>query len=676
MNLANPHFEAPHWLWLAVLGPLLLAWLHRYAAAARRRQLAQIASPHRLAELTRSHSPARRRVKHALLLVSLALFGMALARPQWGELEARDQWLGEDIIFVLDCSRSMLATDVQPNRLQRAKFAILDFVRRYGTGRVGVVAFAGAAFLQCPLTFDYDAFEEALRELDERTIPVGGSDIGRGLQEAFHAMEIKSPRKRIVLLTDGEDLEKSGVKEAEALAKEGVTVYTIGVGTAAGAELRTMTPTGQFDFVRDAQEQVVRSRLDEETLTAIAKATGGSYHPLGRLGEGLAKVRQVIEKTDAAGFARTRAQGVERFHVPLAIALLFLVVESLMGTRRGKTTMSAMNRTMRNSVAASVLAVGLYLLVATGAGAATNEAPSATSPVPAPPAPVTARGFYNSGVQQLAAGKLTEAEAMFQSALARQDEAVRAPALYNLGHARFELGREELKKAPPAGPTRERGERAATAGAGAIQSAQEALAGNNVQQMVAAYLRGKGARKELRAAYSAVRLALERHGKTLEKWRRALGDFRSTAELNPADTNALHNAALVERAIAELVDSVRQSQMIALQCAGNGAKLGDLLSQLKGKIPADQMPPGAKGDGDEEEDGEGEPQLEELAGMKEGESKDGREMDVSLSPDEAGKLLDGFKLGGNRRLPMGKGNTGYNVDGEPGTPKDRKLRDW
>src|SRR5437867_2917811 len=156
MNFANPHFEDPHWLWLAVLGPVALAALHRYAAAARRRQLARVASPHVLAELTGSHSPARRSVKNVLLLLVVALFGVALARPQWGQLETRDQWLGEDVVFVLDCSRSMLATDVAPNRLQRAKFSILDFVRRRGTGRVGLVAFAGNAFLQCPLTFDYD----------------------------------------------------------------------------------------------------------------------------------------------------------------------------------------------------------------------------------------------------------------------------------------------------------------------------------------------------------------------------------------------------------------------------------------------------------------------------------------------------------------------------------------
>lgn len=341
MDFAHPHFEEPAWLWLAVLAPVLLAGLHRYATLARRHQLARVASAQIIPTLTRTHSPARRRLKHFLLLMSVALFGVALARPQWGELKTQNQWLGDDVLFVLDCSRSMLATDVLPNRLQRAKYSILDFVRRHGTGRVGLVAFAGTAFLQCPLTLDYDAFEEALATLDERAIPVGGTDLGRSLREAFHAIEKRNSRKLIVIVTDGEDLEKAGAKEAAALAKDGVTVYTVGVGTPAGAELRATAPNGQSDFIRDDKGQVVRSRLDEETLTQIAKATGGEYFPLGRVGEGLQQVRRAIDAKNGAAFSRVRAQGVERFYVPLAIALILLISESLIGTRRresdGKT---------------------------------------------------------------------------------------------------------------------------------------------------------------------------------------------------------------------------------------------------------------------------------------------------------------------------------------------------
>src|SRR6266478_4279138 len=231
MTFAHPHFAEPRWLWLAVLGPLALAALQRYSAWARKRQLAQIASPHFVEELTRSHSPTRRAIKNSLLVLAVAAIGLALARPQWGQQQDTGQSLGEDIAFVLDCSRSMLAADVAPSRLQRAKLGILDFVQHRGRGRLGLVAFAGQAFLQCPLTFDYGAFQDALMAVDDKTIPILGTDVGRALDEGFHAMEQNSRRKLMVLITDGEDLEKSGVRTAESLAKQGVIVFVVGVGT-------------------------------------------------------------------------------------------------------------------------------------------------------------------------------------------------------------------------------------------------------------------------------------------------------------------------------------------------------------------------------------------------------------------------------------------------------------
>ena len=338
MSFTHPHFAEPLWLWLACLGPVALVALQRYSAAMRRRQLARVAAPEFVAELTRSHSPARRVFKEGLLAVAVCGIGLALARPQWGEERRQETQLrGEDIVFAVDCSRSMLAADVTPNRLQRAKLAILDFINRRGAGRVGLVAFAGQAFLQCPLTPDHDAFRDALTAMDERTIPVAGTDIGRALDESFRAMDKQAKRKVIVLLTDGEDLEKGGVKKAAALATNGVVVFTVGVGTPAGAEIQMLNEQGQPTLVRDSKGEVVRSRLDEATLRAVATATKGAYNPLGSLGEGLARVRTALEtRTDTGGTGGTK-RGVDRFHWAVAAVLLLGVVESLVGTRR-KTT--------------------------------------------------------------------------------------------------------------------------------------------------------------------------------------------------------------------------------------------------------------------------------------------------------------------------------------------------
>jgi Ca-activated chloride channel family protein len=329
------HFAEPRWLWLAAVAPALLTWLHWRAGRARARQLARMASPHFVAELTASHSPARRRFKEFLLLLAFGFAGLSLARPQWGSVETNNAWLGEDMVFVVDCSLSMTTTDVTPSRLQRAKFCLLDFVRRQTHGRVGLVAFAGSAFLQCPLTFDTDAFQESLLALDEKTMPIPGTDIGRALDEAYHAMDKQSRRKLVVLLTDGEDLEKAGVAVAKHLATNGVVVFTIGVGTPAGKEIQTVNAAGQPELLRDAKGGVVRSRLDETTLRDIARATGGSYYPLGPLGEGLMKVGSAIHALDAASEIRqARRSGMDHFYWPLAVALAVMVVESLTGTRR------------------------------------------------------------------------------------------------------------------------------------------------------------------------------------------------------------------------------------------------------------------------------------------------------------------------------------------------------
>lgn len=332
MNFSHLHFAEPAWLWLSVAAPCLLVWLHGYAARARRAQLAQMASPHFVGELTKSHSSARRHGKNILLLVVWVLAGLALARPQWGALETGQTWIGEDVVFALDCSASMTASDVLPSRLQRAKFAILDFVQRRNHGRVGLVGFAGSAFIQCPLTFDTGAFEETLLAMDEKTLPIPGTDIGRALGEANQAMDKTSHHKLVILVTDGEDLEKSGIAEAKMLATNGVVVFTIGVGTTEGKEIQVLNAAGQTEWLRDDKGQVVRSHLDEATLREIAQVTGGSYYPLGTLGEGMARIHPA-----AAGPGDKQAgreAGVERFHPFIAVLLILLVAESLISTRR------------------------------------------------------------------------------------------------------------------------------------------------------------------------------------------------------------------------------------------------------------------------------------------------------------------------------------------------------
>jgi tetratricopeptide (TPR) repeat protein len=315
--------------------------------------------------------------------------------------------------------------------------------------------------------------------------------------------------------------------------------------------------------------------------------------------------------------------------------------------------------------ATQIISAGIFIgTTAFGATVAAVISENSLTPTTASENP---RELYNAGTEKLRAGKLSDAETLLESSLAKQDAHVQPAALFNLGHVRFAQGNEELKKTPDAAETTRQTQAAAADGAGAISKVKDALATNDVQQMVEAYLAGRGVRKEMRAATEAVQRAMEADGKTLLKWRRSLGDFRSAAELNPADTNAVCNAEIVEQAIAKLVDSLREMQQAAGNLAGKQSELNGLLKHLKGLIPAPNSPPGTAGeDGDEGEDGD-RPLPESLSGLKESASGGGQEMDLKISPEEAGQLLNNIQPDG-KQLPMGQG--------EPGKPKSRSARIW
>jgi hypothetical protein len=278
--------------------------------------------------------------------------------------------------------------------------------------------------------------------------------------------------------------------------------------------------------------------------------------------------------------------------------------------------------------------------------------------------PSTPREAYNAGATKLREGKLREAESLLQSVLASQQEQLQPPALYNLGHVRFRQGAEELKKGPARGAVMDQGRAAASNATGALGAAESALREGNLQRMVTSYLRGRGTRRELRAALGAVRKALERHEAALTKWQRASADFRSVLELRPKSDEAAYNAKVVDRNIAKLVDSIQELQQMAMGLGQQKEELNQKLKQLRGRIPEPDMPPGASGD-DEDED-EDEPPKGPEPGQKEAPNKTGEEM--TLSPEQAGWLLEGFKLDTERRLPMG-------LEGAA-DPKNRPGKDW
>ncbi len=318
----------------------------------------------------------------------------------------------------------------------------------------------------------------------------------------------------------------------------------------------------------------------------------------------------------------------------------------------------AENRLKKLHRSSEGLAAGLTALAwVLGVLAVRAETPS---PLPAGDSP---RDWYNAGTVQLRAGKLPEAEELLQNSVASQAAALQPLALYNLGCVRVAEGAELLKKSKDSTGRSDQGhvETLTSLANDASREIDAAIASENEQKMVSAYLRGGGIRREINAATKAVRQALEAKKDILAKWQRAAGDFRGAAELHAADADATYNAEATERAIAALIDKLNQLQQAGMKMNGAGKQLGQKLKQLKGMMPMPNMPPGAPGDDDEDEDMPG-----LKPGEQEGAGKAGDEM--KISPEEAEQMLAGFKLNGEHRLPLGDEGTAK--------PKNHGGRDW
>src|SRR5256886_12538287 len=271
------NFGAPNWLWALAFLPLLVLL---YVRAERRSaiKLREFVSPRLLPQLAGNVNRVRRAIRFAFVLFALALAMIALAKPRWGYTYEDVKRRGLDLLFAVDTSRSMLSNDVAPNRLQRVKLAAQDLIAELQGDRVGLIAFAGRAFLQAPLTIDYDAAVEAFNDLDTKTIPEGGTNISEAITLATRTFGKSAVGNRaLVIFTDGEDLNGDAVKTAKDAAGAGIRIFTIGVGTPQGSLIPVNGEDGGTAFVKDEKGQVVKSKLDEKRLREIAQDTGGFY---------------------------------------------------------------------------------------------------------------------------------------------------------------------------------------------------------------------------------------------------------------------------------------------------------------------------------------------------------------------------------------------------------------
>ena len=256
-------FEHLQILWLLLVVPPAIVLLFWFANRQKQKLLAQFISARLLPVLTTGISPARQKLRFAFLILAVAFLIVALARPQHGFDLEEVQQNGLDIVVAIDTSKSMLTTDIAPNRLERAKLAALELMQRAGADRLGLVAFAGDAFLECPLTIDNTAFQQSVQALNVNSIPQGGTAIAEAINTALTAFKEKGHHKALVLLTDGEDndSESGALAAAQDAAKDGLKIFTIGIGTAAGDLIRVTDANGNSDYVRDEQGNVVKSHL-------------------------------------------------------------------------------------------------------------------------------------------------------------------------------------------------------------------------------------------------------------------------------------------------------------------------------------------------------------------------------------------------------------------------------
>ena len=511
-------FGVPEWLWGLLLVPLLVA-LFVHAERLGHRRLQEFVSARLLPQLAGTVNRPRRITRFALQLLGFSLVLFSLAQPRWGYTFQDVKRKGLDLLIAVDTSRSMLSNDVQPNRLDRVKLAVQYLLNELQGDRVGLIAFAGRAFLQAPLTIDYDAVVEAINDLDTKTIPEGGTNISSAIALSMQSFGKSATGNRaLIIFTDGEELSGDAVKTAKEAADAGVRIFTVGVGTPQGSLIPVTGDDGQTAFVKDSAGQVVKSKLDDKRLHEIAQATGGFYV---HLESGLRTMQQLqsegLAKMKAADMdVRLSRQPIERYEWPLSAALIALALSILVPERkraRERRSVPAPARTTAHGVGGGpVRTVGatvvLLILLSSFAFAA---------------AP---------GIDAYHEGKFEDAYSQFQQTLKSHPQSPADDKLqFDSGAAAYKL--KDYNKAL------ESFSQALLTGDTGLQSKGHYNLGNTL------YQHGEAEKSD---------------EKKLSDWTNALDHYEQTLKLDPQNKDAKDNYDYVKRKIEELKNKKSQQQ--------------------------------------------------------------------------------------------------------------------
>ena len=324
------HYADPKYIAVLIFLTIAVGIFYLWAVRRRKKLLNRFAEKSLVESIAPTVSMRRKMIKMIIITIAVSLMAFSLTRPQWGFEWKETKFKGIDLLIAIDVSKSMLATDVKPNRLERVKLSVKDLVRKLNGDRVGLIAFAGTAFLQCPLTIDYNGFLLTLDDLSVNTIPRGGTSIASAIREAINVFKGQDKKyKTLILITDGDDLEGDPIRAAKIAADEGMKIYCIGIGTTEGSLVPAIDEHGSRAWVTDKGGNVVKSQLNEELLKNIALSTGGSYVRATQSDSGLVllydKSISKLEKKDIEG--KMNKQYQERFQYFLGIAILLLLIE-------------------------------------------------------------------------------------------------------------------------------------------------------------------------------------------------------------------------------------------------------------------------------------------------------------------------------------------------------------
>jgi Ca-activated chloride channel family protein len=328
MILSNPQY-----LWLLLLVPLFFV-VQMLVLRLRRRRIRRFGDEELVKSMMPSYSVAKVWLRLSFFAIAFCFVVLALARPQRGIRLKEQQVKGAEVIIALDVSKSMLAEDYTPNRLERAKLAISRVTEKLQDDRIGLIVFAGDAYVQIPLTTDYISAKMFLNSISPGSVPVQGTAIGSAIALAVRSFSDQNDQSRaVIVITDGENHEDDPVDIARLAADEGVRVFTIGVGSKEGKVI----PLPEGGYITDSEGNNVVTRLDEATLREIAEAGNGLYVHASNKEFGLDPIIEEIQKMEDTVMTKITYEEYEELYMYfLGAALFFLVLQMLVGERRSK----------------------------------------------------------------------------------------------------------------------------------------------------------------------------------------------------------------------------------------------------------------------------------------------------------------------------------------------------